>query len=98
MWSFPRSVTRDPLSVSMKERRCGKQQRLYCSSLSVSPALAQHTGSYRCRYQHKQSKQAMLYVYIAGEGLHLHGHSQSQAETRKQVPWGMHLHKCPTIS
>ncbi|XP_023655853.1 vascular endothelial growth factor receptor 1 isoform X2 [Paramormyrops kingsleyae] len=66
VWSFPRSVMWDQQSVSMKERRCGKQQRLYCSSLTVSPALAEHTGSYRCRYQHKQSKQAMLYVYIAG--------------------------------
>ncbi|XP_051969537.1 vascular endothelial growth factor receptor 1 [Xyrauchen texanus] len=63
-WVMPSGVPKVYHGTQIEESPCGKKNNQYCSRLTLSPALAQHTGSYRCRYRHKQRKQASVYVYI----------------------------------
>ncbi|KAL7840746.1 hypothetical protein AOLI_G00260690 [Acnodon oligacanthus] len=63
-WDFPSGVPKDYPGARVEESRCGKHANQHCSRLILSPALAQHTGSYRCRYVHKQRKHTSIYVYI----------------------------------
>ncbi|XP_058620690.1 vascular endothelial growth factor receptor 1 isoform X2 [Onychostoma macrolepis] len=63
-WVLPSGVPKVYHGTQIEETRCGKKNNQYCSRLMLSPALAQHTGSYRCRYRQKQRKQASVYVYI----------------------------------
>lgn len=70
-WVLPSGVPKVYHGTQIEETRCGKKNNQYCSRLTLSPALAQHTGSYRCRYRQKQRKQASVYVYITGKTLHV---------------------------
>ncbi|XP_072545272.1 vascular endothelial growth factor receptor 1 isoform X2 [Salminus brasiliensis] len=63
-WDFPSSVPKGYPGAHVEESRCGKQANHYCSRLTLSPVLAQHTGSYRCRYGDKRRKPTSIYVYI----------------------------------
>ncbi|XP_050953554.1 vascular endothelial growth factor receptor 1 isoform X1 [Labeo rohita] len=63
-WVLPSGVPKVYHGTQIEDTRCGKKNNQYCSRLTLSPALAQHTGSYRCRYHQKQRKQASVYVYI----------------------------------
>uniref|UniRef100_A0A673G7B8 receptor protein-tyrosine kinase n=1 Tax=Sinocyclocheilus rhinocerous TaxID=307959 RepID=A0A673G7B8_9TELE len=63
-WVLPSGVPKVYHGTQIEETRCGKKNNQYCSRLMLSPALAQHTGSYRCRYRQKHRKQASVYVYI----------------------------------
>ncbi|XP_077100809.1 vascular endothelial growth factor receptor 1 isoform X1 [Siphateles boraxobius] len=63
-WVLPSGVPKVYHGTQIEETRCGRKTNQYCSRLALSPALAQHTGSYRCRYLQKQRKQASVYVYI----------------------------------
>uniref|UniRef100_A0A672NB18 receptor protein-tyrosine kinase n=1 Tax=Sinocyclocheilus grahami TaxID=75366 RepID=A0A672NB18_SINGR len=63
-WVLPSGVPKVYHGTQIEETQCGKKNNQYCSRLTISPALAQHTGSYRCRYRQKQRKQASVYVYI----------------------------------
>ncbi|XP_057179005.1 vascular endothelial growth factor receptor 1 isoform X2 [Triplophysa rosa] len=63
-WVLPSSVPKVYHGTQIEESPCGKKNKQYCSRLTLSPALAQHTGSYRCRYRQKQRKPASVYVYI----------------------------------
>ncbi|KAM4606155.1 vascular endothelial growth factor receptor 1 [Polymixia lowei] len=69
-WAFPVSLTRDQENVRIEESRCGRTGQQYCSRLTVTPVLPQHTGLFRCRYRHhtkpgkQQNRQTKLYVYI----------------------------------
>ncbi|KAL4660156.1 vascular endothelial growth factor receptor 1 isoform X1 [Arapaima gigas] len=78
-WAFPKAVAKDQHSLSIVERRCGKQDKMHCSSLRLSPALAKHTGSFRCRYQNAYQKQAAVYVYMTGR-------NQPFVEMHTEVP------------
>ncbi|XP_059182502.1 vascular endothelial growth factor receptor 1 isoform X2 [Centropristis striata] len=61
-WAFPSGLARD--QVQVKESRCGRTSQQYCSSVTVSSTQAQHTGLFRCRYQHRTRKQTSIYVYV----------------------------------
>ncbi|XP_034562745.1 vascular endothelial growth factor receptor 1 isoform X2 [Notolabrus celidotus] len=61
-WAFPSGLARD--QVQVEESRCGKTGQQYCSSVTVSRSQAQHTGLFRCRYQHRTRKQTSIYVYV----------------------------------
>ncbi|XP_065114286.1 vascular endothelial growth factor receptor 1 isoform X3 [Paramisgurnus dabryanus] len=63
-WVLPSGVPKVYNGTQIEESSCGRKNNQYCSRLTLSPALAQHTGSYRCRYRQKQRKQASVYVYI----------------------------------
>uniref|UniRef100_A0A8C2DSP9 receptor protein-tyrosine kinase n=1 Tax=Cyprinus carpio TaxID=7962 RepID=A0A8C2DSP9_CYPCA len=63
-WVLPSGTPKVHHGTQIEETRCGKKNNQYCSRLMLSPALAQHTGSYRCRYRQKHRKQASVYVYI----------------------------------
>ncbi|KAK2859469.1 hypothetical protein Q5P01_004089 [Channa striata] len=61
-WVFPSGLAKDQAQV--EESRCGKKKQQYCSRVTVSHCQAQHTGSFRCRYQHQSKKQTSVYVYV----------------------------------
>ncbi|XP_055038372.2 vascular endothelial growth factor receptor 1 isoform X2 [Misgurnus anguillicaudatus] len=63
-WVLPSGVPKVYHGTQIEESSCGRKNNQNCSRLTLSPALAQHTGSYRCRYRQKQRKQASVYVYI----------------------------------
>uniref|UniRef100_A0A8C1Z5P2 receptor protein-tyrosine kinase n=1 Tax=Cyprinus carpio TaxID=7962 RepID=A0A8C1Z5P2_CYPCA len=63
-WVLPSGTPKVHHGTQIEETRCGKKNNQYCSRLMLSPALAQHTGSYRCRYRQKHRKQTSVYVYI----------------------------------
>ncbi|XP_051970460.1 vascular endothelial growth factor receptor 1-like isoform X4 [Xyrauchen texanus] len=63
-WIMPSSIPKVFHGTQIEESQCGKKNNQYCSRLTLSPTLAQHTGSYRCRYHQKQRKQASVYIYI----------------------------------
>uniref|UniRef100_A0A667XR72 Platelet-derived growth factor receptor-like protein n=1 Tax=Myripristis murdjan TaxID=586833 RepID=A0A667XR72_9TELE len=65
VWAFPAGLSKDQGNVQVEESRCGRTGQQYCSRLTVSQTLAQHTGPYRCRYRHRTSRQTSVYVYIA---------------------------------
>lgn len=66
-WAFPPGLARD--KVRVEESRCGRTSQQYCSRVMVSRSQAQHTGTFRCRYQHRPRKQTSVYVYVAGKTL-----------------------------
>ncbi|KAM6971481.1 vascular endothelial growth factor receptor 1 [Tautogolabrus adspersus] len=61
-WAFPAGLARD--QVQVKDSRCGRTGQQYCSSVTVSRSQAQHTGLFRCRYQHRTRKQTSVYIYV----------------------------------
>ncbi|XP_008286630.1 vascular endothelial growth factor receptor 1-like isoform X1 [Stegastes partitus] len=61
-WAFPAGLARDQVEVD--ETRCGRTSQQYCSRLRVRHSQTQHTGLFRCRYQHRTQKQASIYVYV----------------------------------
>ncbi|XP_066502453.1 vascular endothelial growth factor receptor 1 isoform X2 [Hoplias malabaricus] len=78
-WHLPSGVPKNYPGVKKYESRCGKHQKLYCSHLILSPALAQHTGSYRCRYSNTKNKQTSIYVYITDS-------QQPFVKVQKEIP------------
>lgn len=78
-WVYPTGVSKSHPSARVEETRCGKRANQYCSSLILSPALAQHTGSYRCRYSHKQHKHTSVYIYITDS-------RQPFVKVQKEIP------------
>ncbi|KAF7668857.1 hypothetical protein LDENG_00279670 [Lucifuga dentata] len=63
-WVLPAGLTRDQQQVQVEESRCGRTDQQYCSRLTVSRTLAQHTGLFRCRYRHRTRRQTSVYVYV----------------------------------
>ncbi|XP_060755794.1 vascular endothelial growth factor receptor 1 isoform X1 [Neoarius graeffei] len=63
-WVFPSGVSKSHPSARVVDTRCGRRANQYCSRLTLSPALAQHTGTYRCRYSRKQRKHTSVYIFI----------------------------------
>uniref|UniRef100_A0A3Q1GY33 receptor protein-tyrosine kinase n=1 Tax=Acanthochromis polyacanthus TaxID=80966 RepID=A0A3Q1GY33_9TELE len=61
-WAFPAGLARD--QVEVEESRCGRTSQQYCSRLRVPHSQTQHTGLFRCRYQHRTQKQTSIYVYV----------------------------------
>ncbi|KAI5627449.1 vascular endothelial growth factor receptor 1 isoform 1 precursor [Silurus asotus] len=78
-WVLPSGVSKNQVSAQVEETRCGKRANHYCSRLTLSPALAQHTGSYRCRYLHKKRKHTSVYVFIADS-------QQPFVKVQKEIP------------
>uniref|UniRef100_A0A4W4FV06 receptor protein-tyrosine kinase n=1 Tax=Electrophorus electricus TaxID=8005 RepID=A0A4W4FV06_ELEEL len=63
-WVFPSGVPKGYPGAQVEDSSCGKRANQFCSRLTISPALAQHTGRYRCRYAHKQRKHTSVYVFV----------------------------------
>ncbi|KAG5850693.1 hypothetical protein ANANG_G00085160 [Anguilla anguilla] len=78
-WAFPVGLAKEQSSMVVVQSRCGKQEHLYCSRLTLTSAQPQHTGSFRCRYRHKNRKQTSLYVYIKGS-------QQPFVEVQTEIP------------
>ena len=55
--------------VRLEASRCGRTGQHHCSRLTLSPALLQDTGAYRCRYRNRTRRHSTIYVYVTGEGL-----------------------------
>ncbi|KAJ8375418.1 hypothetical protein SKAU_G00059980 [Synaphobranchus kaupii] len=78
-WAFPVGVAKEQPSMVVVQSRCAIQEHLYCSGLTLTSAQPQHTGSFRCRYRHKNRKQTSLYVYITGS-------QQPFVEVQTEIP------------
>ncbi|KAM9436218.1 vascular endothelial growth factor receptor 1 isoform 2-T2 [Clarias gariepinus] len=63
-WVFPSNANKSHPSVRVEHNLCGRRTNHYCSRLILSPVLAKHTGSYRCRYADKHHKNTSVYVFI----------------------------------
>lgn len=63
-WVLPSGIPKHYSDTHIVNTRCGKKNNQYCSRLTLSPALTQHTGSYRCRYRQKERKQTSVYIYV----------------------------------
>ncbi|KAE8279885.1 Vascular endothelial growth factor receptor 1 [Larimichthys crocea] len=61
-WAFPSGLATD--QVRVEKSRCGRTRQHYCSRLTVSRSQTQHTGQFRCRYEHKTQRQTFIYVFV----------------------------------
>ncbi|CAL8234912.1 unnamed protein product [Arctogadus glacialis] len=50
--------------VRLEPSRCGRTGQHHCSRLTLSPALLQDTGAYRCRYRNRTRRHSAIYVYV----------------------------------
>ncbi|CAL8324386.1 unnamed protein product [Boreogadus saida] len=50
--------------VRLEASRCGRTGQHHCSRLTLSPALLQDTGAYRCRYRNRTRRHSAVYVYV----------------------------------
>ncbi|XP_061096497.1 vascular endothelial growth factor receptor 1 isoform X2 [Conger conger] len=78
-WAYPVGVAKEQPSMVVVQSRCGKQEHLYCSGLTLTSAQPQHTGSFHCRYHQRNRKQTSLYVYITGS-------QQPFVEVQTEIP------------
>lgn len=85
-WVLPSGIPKVYHGTQIEETGCGKKNNQYCSRLTLSPALAQHTGSYRCRYRQKQRKQASVYVYVTGKMLQVNA-GTLESSLSSLLPW-----------
>ncbi|KAG7255055.1 hypothetical protein CRUP_017123 [Coryphaenoides rupestris] len=63
-WALPDGVAAAQSGLRQEESRCGRTGQHYCSRLTLGPALVAHTGSFRCRYRNRTSRQIAVYVYV----------------------------------
>ncbi|XP_062841606.1 vascular endothelial growth factor receptor 1 [Trichomycterus rosablanca] len=78
-WVLPSGVPKDYPGVSVQKSYCGRKANHYCSRLTISPVLAEHTGSYRCHYAHKERKNTSVYVFITDS-------QQPFVKVQKEIP------------
>lgn len=90
-WVLPSDVPKVNHGTQIEDTQCGRKNNQYCSRLTLSPALAQHTGSYRCRYRQKQRKQASVYVYVTGKTLQVNAQTlKPSLSSQRSIAWPSH--------
>ncbi|XP_075418919.1 vascular endothelial growth factor receptor 1 isoform X1 [Tenrec ecaudatus] len=69
-WFLPDAVRKESKRLSITESLCGKNSHLYCSTLTLTAAQANHTGAYSCRYLSKPTSkktwaESSIYIFIS---------------------------------
>lgn len=96
-WVLPSGIPKHYSDTHIVNTRCGKKNNQYCSRLTLSPALTQHTGSYRCRYRQKERKQTSVYIYVTGKMLQVNIQTLRQCVQQSRLKTPKLFWKCLTI-
>ncbi|KAM4860047.1 vascular endothelial growth factor receptor 1 [Thomomys bottae] len=67
-WFFPETVNKQSKSLSITNSACGKDNKEFCSTLTLSMVQVNHTGFYSCRYllkaNSKKKVESAIYIFI----------------------------------
>ncbi|XP_037022752.2 vascular endothelial growth factor receptor 1 [Artibeus jamaicensis] len=72
-WSLPETVSKDKKRLNITKSACGRNNKLFCSTLTLTMAQANHTGFYSCKYlsipasKNKQTE-SKIYIFINEPG------------------------------
>ncbi|GAB1290491.1 Vascular endothelial growth factor receptor 1 [Apodemus speciosus] len=73
-WSLPATLSREDRRLSITPASaCGRNDRQFCSTLTLNTAQANHTGLYACRYlpkstSKKKKMESAIYIFVSDEG------------------------------
>ncbi|KAL1768643.1 vascular endothelial growth factor receptor 1 isoform X1 [Sigmodon hispidus] len=72
-WSLPETVSQEEKRVSVTRSACGRNNRQFCSTLTLNMAQANHTGLYTCRYlpksvSKKKKTESAIYIFVSDAG------------------------------
>ncbi|KAF7251006.1 Vascular endothelial growth factor receptor 1 [Varanus komodoensis] len=67
-WSTPESLSKDSKRLSISSYSCGRNDKQFCSSLTLNQAQASDTGHYSCKYPSSSAVRkktiSSIYVFI----------------------------------
>lgn len=72
-WSLPTTVSQEDKRLSITPpSACGRDNRQFCSTLTLDTAQANHTGLYTCRYlptstSKKKKAESSIYIFVSGK-------------------------------
>uniref|UniRef100_A0A8C2L9C3 Vascular endothelial growth factor receptor 1 n=1 Tax=Cricetulus griseus TaxID=10029 RepID=A0A8C2L9C3_CRIGR len=69
-WSLPATVSKEEKRLSVTRSACGRNNRQFCSTLTLNMAQANHTGLYTCRYlpksaSKKKKTESAIYIFVS---------------------------------
>ncbi|XP_008823277.1 vascular endothelial growth factor receptor 1 isoform X2 [Nannospalax galili] len=72
-WSLPTTVSKESKRLSITKSTCGRNDRQFCSTLTLNMVQANHTGLYTCRYlskstSKKKKTESSIYIFISDAG------------------------------
>ncbi|XP_006504864.1 vascular endothelial growth factor receptor 1 isoform X1 [Mus musculus] len=73
-WSLPTTVSQEDKRLSITPpSACGRDNRQFCSTLTLDTAQANHTGLYTCRYlptstSKKKKAESSIYIFVSDAG------------------------------
>lgn len=71
-WSLPETVRKESKRLSITKSACGRNDKQFCSTLTLNMAQANHTGFYSCKYlstptSKKKKTESTIYIFINGK-------------------------------
>uniref|UniRef100_A0A673SUR8 Fms related tyrosine kinase 1 n=1 Tax=Suricata suricatta TaxID=37032 RepID=A0A673SUR8_SURSU len=67
-WSLPETVRKESKRLSITKSACGRNDKQFCSTLTLNMAQANHTGFYGCRSMSapasKKRTESAIYIFI----------------------------------
>uniref|UniRef100_A0A667FEB1 receptor protein-tyrosine kinase n=1 Tax=Lynx canadensis TaxID=61383 RepID=A0A667FEB1_LYNCA len=68
-WSLPETVRKESKRLSITKSACGRNDKQFCSTLTLNMAQANHTGFYSCKYlstptSKKKKTESTIYIFI----------------------------------
>nr|XP_006979686.1 vascular endothelial growth factor receptor 1 [Peromyscus maniculatus bairdii] len=72
-WSLPAAVSKEEKRLSVTRSACGRNNRQFCSTLTLNMAQANHTGLYSCGYlpksaSKKKRTESAIYIFVSDAG------------------------------
>ncbi|XP_036028199.1 vascular endothelial growth factor receptor 1 [Onychomys torridus] len=72
-WSLPAAVSEEEKRLSVTRSACGRNNRQFCSTLTLNMAQANHTGLYTCGYlpksaSKKKRTESAIYIFVSDAG------------------------------
>ncbi|XP_052610496.1 LOW QUALITY PROTEIN: vascular endothelial growth factor receptor 1 [Peromyscus californicus insignis] len=72
-WSLPAAVSKEEKRLSVTRSACGRNNRQFCSTLTLNMAQANHTGLYTCGYlpksaSKKKRTESAIYIFVSDAG------------------------------
>ncbi|KAL6091473.1 hypothetical protein STEG23_001825, partial [Scotinomys teguina] len=72
-WSLPATVSKEEKRLSVTRSACGRNNRQFCSTLTLNMAQANHTGLYTCSYlpksaSKKKRTESAIYIFVSDAG------------------------------
>ncbi|XP_021078360.1 vascular endothelial growth factor receptor 1 [Mus pahari] len=73
-WSLPTTLSQEDKRLSITPpSACGRNNRQFCSTLTLNMAQANHTGLYTCRYlpkstSKKKKTESSIYIFVSDAG------------------------------